>query len=158
MRPPLRNTTRSTPHLGEPLAAATARGRRRRSHQEVTRPVPLGDGAGEGGPLGAHPERVCGVLDVAALDDVPVARQHGATDVEPRVRRVRVRSGSVRPGEELVVGDRHEAEKTWKIVSVTSAPIRPPTTTSAVECTPDSTRVCATSNAMMNARDETRKR
>ena len=125
IRPPLRNTTRSTPisasHWRQPphgdaVVAATRKSPGR---------YPSAIGAREGGALGADAERIRGVLDVAALDDMPVAREHGAPDVEARVRRIRVRRGGVGAGEELLVGDRHAAEKTWKMASVTSAPISP---------------------------------
>ena len=44
----------------------------------------------------------------------------------------------------------------WKRKSVTSAPSSAPLATSEDECTPVSTRVCATSNAMMKVTDEMR--
>ena len=109
-RPPFRKTTRSTcisashcrqPPHGEAVIAATL---------EVSRPVALDDRAREGRPLRADAQRIGGVLDVDALDHLPVAREHGAADVEVRVRRVRPRRDRVRAREELFVG---HAAKTW---------------------------------------------
>ena len=140
-------------HLSEPLpAAATRRGVDRRD-DEVAGTVSLGHRPREGGSLGADTERVRGILDVDALDDAPVAGEHRAADVEPRIRRVRACGDRVSGREELFVG---HAANIWKIPRVTSAPSSPPTATSEVEWIPASTRVWATSPARMNASDETR--
>src|SRR4249919_4370519 len=145
-------------HLVEPLAAPAAWRRRDRRDDEVARAVALDDRACERGALRADTERIGGVLDVDALDHTTVAHQDGAADVELRIRRIRARSDLVRPREEVRVGDPSLAHpKAWKRRSVTSAPRSPPLATSDEECTPVSTRVCATSKAMMNVTEETRK-
>ena len=115
---------------------------------------PVGDGARDRRLLRADPERIRRVLDVHALERAPVARQHDRADEVVRVRRVRPRRHRARPLDELLAAHAN----TWNNTSVTSAPSRPPYATSSVECTPDSTRVCATSSAMMNVRLEIRNR
>ena len=97
-------------------------------------------------------ERVRGVLDVHALELAPVGRAHDRADEVVRVRRVRPLRDLLRPLDELA------HENTWKTTRVASAPTSAPYVTSSAECTPDSTRVCATSSAMISAIDETRKR
>src|SRR5262249_31405359 len=52
----------------------------------------------------------------------------------------------------------HAQPTSWKTARVTGARGAPPYTTSRVECTPDSTRVCATSSAMSRASADTTKR
>ena len=110
--------------------------------------------------LGADAERVRGVLDVDARELAAVARAHDRADEVVRVRRVRAS-----PARDSLLAARLWAirrasphENTWKTTSAASAPSRPPEATSSAEWTPDSTRVCATSNAMISAIDETRKR
>src|SRR5581483_6834871 len=108
---------------------------------------------GDRGALGAGPERIRGVLDVDALELAPVAGAHDGADEVSRVRRVGARGRGLGPLDEIRA---HRAS--WKSVSVVRDPSSAPSTTSSVEWTPDSTRVCATSNAITNAIDETTKR
>ena len=111
-------------------------------------PVALGDRARKRGPLRADAERVRGVLDVHALDHAAVARQDGAADEElastarRRARRPRrpARAARRRSCAEHLEDDERDERAEQPAVA----------TTSNVEWTPASTRVCATSSAMMN--------
>src|SRR5581483_1314134 len=145
---------RADPELVEPLAAAAARRGRDPDRLEVARPAAGGDRGGDRALLGAHAERVGGVLDVDARELAPVARAHDRADEVARVGRVGPRRGGLRLLDEVAAA--HPAS--WKRTSVVSAPSRPPSATSAEEWTPDSTRVCATSSAITSAIVDTRKR
>src|SRR3954447_24540959 len=142
------------PELPQPLPTTAARGRRDPDRLEVAGPATLADRARDRRLLRADPERVCGVLDVHALERAPVAREHHSTDEVVRIRRVRPRRDRARPLDELLFAHAN----TWNNTSVMSALSKPPYATSTVECTPASIRVCATSSAMMNVRLEIRKR
>src|SRR5262249_20415723 len=103
--------------------------------------------------LGAHPERVRGVLDVHARELPAVDGTHNRAHVVVRVRRIRLCRDRLRLLDELLAH-----ENTWNTMSAASAPSRPPEATSSVESTPDSTRVWPTRKAMISAIDDTRNR
>src|SRR5262245_47899727 len=140
--------------LPQPLPAAAARRRGDADRLEVTRPTALGDRPRDRRLLGANSERVRSVLDIHTLERPPVARENHGTDEVIRVRRVRPPRRRARPLDEFLA--RHA--NTWNKASVISAPSTPPYATSSVEWTPASTRVCATSSAMMNVSVEMRNR
>src|SRR5215218_5139860 len=142
------------PELPQPLPTTAARRRRDADGLEIPRPASLGDRARDRRLLRAHAERVRRVLDVHALERAPVAREHHRTYEVVRVRRVSPRRDRARPLDEFLAAHAN----TWNNASVMSAPSTPPYATSSVECTPASTRVCATSSAMMNVRLEIRNR
>src|SRR5207302_4539315 len=131
------------PELVQPLAATAARRGGDADRGDVARPVALADGLHERRLLRADAERVRGVLHVDALEDLPVTRPDDGADEVVRIGRIR----SLRHRDGAVV--ELPAHRSWKMERVTSAPIAPPYATSSVEWMPDSTRVCATSNAMM---------
>ena len=92
--------------LPQNLPAGAAWRRSCRDRDEVPGPISLRDSTGKSRALGTDPERIGRILDVDTLDHSPVTREHGAADVEVRVRRVRARSRGIRNREELVVRDR----------------------------------------------------
>src|SRR5205807_563950 len=138
--------------LVQPLPAAAARSGGDADRDEVARPAARGHGGCDRGALGADPERIGGVLDVDARELAAVARTDDCADEVARIRRVGANRSSLGLRDELA----HRAS--WKSVSVVNEPSSPPSSTSSVEWTPDSMRVCATRSAITNAIDETTNR
>ena len=122
--------------------------------REVPGPVALGDRARERGSLRAHAERVRGVLDVDPLDHAAVAREHGAADVEARVRRVGPRRGRVRAREQLRVRTRCRSSERLEEEEGRERAERAAARDLGRGVHSVSTRVCATRSAMMNVSEE----